>query len=51
VEQALIQDIPIEIHRELAPRAREGKVVSHIPELAKVDPRKSGMAVCKLQPE
>ena len=40
-----------EIAAELAPRLGEGKVADYIPELAKVDPRKFGMAVVTLDGE
>lgn len=39
--QAIVDDI----HRELAPRLGEGKVADYIPQLARVDPRRFGMAV------
>ena len=40
-----------EIAAELGPRLGEGKVADYIPELAKVDPRKFGMAVVTLDGE
>ncbi|MDI7863922.1 glutaminase [Rhizobiaceae bacterium n13] len=40
-----LQTILDGIHEELSPRRGEGKVATYIPELAKVDPRKFGMAI------
>ncbi|KQY14497.1 glutaminase [Rhizobium sp. Root482] len=39
--QAIVDDI----HRELAPRLGEGKVADYIPQLARIDPKRFGMAV------
>lgn len=40
--------IVAEIHAELAPRFGEGKVADYIPQLARVDPRRFGIAVTTL---
>ena len=43
-----LQAIVEEIHAELAPRFGEGKVADYIPQLARVDPRRFGLAVVGL---
>ena len=43
-----LQPILEEIHRELSPRFGEGEVASYIPQLARVDPARFGMAVVTL---
>ena len=40
-----LQSIVDDIHRELAPRLGEGKVADYIPQLARVDPKRFGMAI------
>ncbi len=40
-----LQSIVDDIHHELAPRLGEGKVADYIPQLARVDPTRFGMAV------
>jgi glutaminase len=40
-----IDDILSAVHRDVAPHIGEGKVADYIPALAKVDPRKFGMAI------
>lgn len=40
-----LQSIVDDIHRELTPRLGEGKVADYIPQLARVDPTRFGMAV------
>ena len=43
-----LQAVLEEIHRELSPRFGEGEVASYIPQLARVDPARFGMAVVTL---
>ena len=43
--------IVAEIHAELAPRFAEGKVADYIPQLARVDPRRFGIAVTTVEGE
>ena len=43
------QSILEQIHAEIAPTLPQGRVADYIPELAGVDPRKFGMAVCDTQ--
>ena len=40
-----LQSIVDDIHRELTPRLGEGKVADYIPQLARVDPKRFGMAI------
>ncbi|MCA3265088.1 MAG: glutaminase, partial [Azospirillum sp.] len=40
-----LQSLVAEIHAELAPRAGEGRVADYIPALARVDPKRFGIAV------
>ena len=40
-----LQSIVDDIHRELIPRLGEGKVADYIPQLARVDPKRFGMAI------
>lgn len=44
-EPSDLQTILNDVHKELSPRFGEGKVASYIPQLARVDPDRFGMAV------
>ena len=46
-----LQSIVAGIHRDLAPRFGEGKVADYIPQLARVDPGRFGLAVVTLEGE
>lgn len=45
IERAYLQDLIEDVRKQLLPRLGEGKVASYIPELAKIDPMKLGIAV------
>ncbi|MCM0021507.1 MAG: glutaminase [Tagaea sp.] len=44
-----LQSLVTEIHAELAPRRGEGRVADYIPALARVDPRRLGIALVDLE--
>jgi len=45
----IYQEIIEEIHAEVFPLIGEGNVASYIPELAKIDPKKCGIALCDIK--